>query len=362
MKGDVLIMKKNIAIIFGGKSSEYEVSLRSASFIIENIDREKYNVIPLGITKEGNWILYSGETQNIANGTWVSHPQNVPAFLSPDKQISGLVAFFSEATRVINIDVIFPVLHGKNGEDGTIQGLFTLSGIPYVGCNCLSSAVCMDKAITHSLLNSANIEQAHYLWFYADRYVVDNQGIKEKISARLNYPVFVKPANAGSSVGVTKVNCEEELDNAVATASKEDIKILVEEGIVGKEIECSVLGNRDTVTASVVGEIKAGADFYDYDDKYKNGVSQTIIPAQISTECSEKVKNIALKAYRYLGCAGLSRVDFFVTDDEKILLNEINTLPGFTQISMYAKLWQASGVTAPELIQRLIDSAYNRYE
>ncbi|MFI3206613.1 MAG: D-alanine--D-alanine ligase family protein [Clostridia bacterium] len=355
-------MKKNIAVIFGGKSSEYEVSLRSVSCILENVDKEKYNIINIGITKEGNWLLYSGETENIRNASWVNDPQNVSVCLSPDRSTSGIIAFYPDKTTVIKIDVIFPVLHGKNGEDGTIQGLFALSGIPYVGCGCLSSAVCMDKAITHCILNGANIEQAHYLWFYADRYEIDAEKIRNKITARLKYPVFVKPANAGSSVGVSKVSSEDELDIAIKKAIKEDIKIVVEEGVFGKEIECSVMGNRNAVAAEMLGEVVTGADFYDYDDKYTNGVSQTLIPATISPELTQKLREIAVRAYRYLGCAGLSRVDFFVTDEGKIILNEINTLPGFTEISMYSKLWIASGVSLTELVDKLIDSAFDRYE
>lgn len=354
-------MKKNVAVIFGGKSSEHEVSLRSSTFIIENINREKYNVITLGITKQGNWLLYQGETKFIADGSWENDPRNISAFISPDRKTNGIIAFFNEYTKIIPIDVIFPVLHGKNGEDGTIQGLFELCGIPYVGCDTLSSSICMDKAFTHSLLNSADIEQTPYLWFYADRFLVDAQRIKQKITARLNYPVFVKPSKAGSSVGISKVNCEEELDEAILKASKEDIKIVVEQGVVGKEVECAVIGGRDAV-CSQVGEIASGAEFYDYDDKYKNGVSQTFIPARIDEETTQKLRETAVRAYKYLGCSGLSRVDFFVSENGKIILNEINTLPGFTSISMYPKLWMATGVSAGDLVSKIIETAFTRYK
>lgn len=354
-------MKKNIAVIFGGVSSEHEVSLSSSTFVLKNINLEKYNVVCLGITKDGKWLLYSGNIDNIANGTWVNDPSNVTAFISPDKNIHGIVAFFPDRTQIIPLDVIFPVLHGKNGEDGTLQGLFKLSGIPYVGCDTLSSAICMDKAFTHSLLASADIEQAHYLWFYADRYLVATDKIKTKISARLNFPIFIKPAKAGSSVGISKVKSIEELDAAILKASKEDIKIVVEEGVIGREIECAVMGGRDAV-ASPLGEIISGAEFYDYDDKYNNGVSQNIIPAQIDETISANIRETAVRAYKYLGCEGLSRVDFFLKPDGTFILNEINTLPGFTSISMYPKLWMSTGMSSTELVEKLIDTAFNRYE
>ncbi len=348
--------RQTIAVIFGGVSSEYEISLISASFFIRNLPPHKYNVKTVGITKTGAWFLYNGPVENIENGTWVNSPTNQSAMLSPCRQNSGLVVFSESKTQIIPIDVVAPILHGKNGEDGTIQGLFELSGIPYIGSKTTASAVCMDKAIAHALLSTANIAQAHYLWFYSDRYTADRNGIMNKISARFDFPVFVKPANSGSSLGVSKVNCPEELDNAVALASAHDSKIVVEEAIVGRELECAVYGNRN-VFASPVGEISAGAQFYDYDDKYKNGVAQTIIPANIPQEISDEIRRIAIKAYRYLGCSGLSRVDFFLTENNKIILNEINTIPGCTPISMYPKLWESVGVSSEKLVETLIQYA-----
>ena len=351
--------KKTVAVVFGGQSSEYEISLMSSAFVINNLDREKYDIVTLGISKDGGWYLYEGNTENITNGQWINDENNESAFISPDKNSGGIVVLGKDSARVIPVDIIFPVLHGKNGEDGTIQGLFKMSGIPYVGCNTLSSAVCMDKAVTHSLLSSANIEQAHYLWFYSDRFAADPERIKNKITARFDFPVFVKPANAGSSVGVSKVTKPEELDAAIIKAAKEDIKVIVEEGLFGQEVECAVLGNRDA-TASTVGEIGATAEFYDYDDKYKNGTSQTYIPARIPDEKIEEIRSIAVRAYRHLGCAGLARVDFFLQRDGKVVLNEVNTLPGFTSISMYPKLWVASGKNASQLLDELIDCAFAR--
>ena len=219
----------------------------------------------------------------------------------------------------------------------------------------------MDKAVTHTLLSAANIEQAHYLWFYADRYFADGEKIRNKIAARLNFPVFVKPANAGSSVGVSKVTAPEKLDAAIRLAAENDTKVVVEEGIVGQEVECAVLGNRGKSVASPVGEIGAGAEFYDYDDKYKNGVAQLFIPARLPEDVAEEVRKTAVRAYNLLGCDGLSRVDFFVTEKEhRVILNEINTLPGFTSISMYPKLWENAGTPYSELLEKLIDCAFTR--
>lgn len=351
--------KLSLAVIFGGVSSEHEVSRMSVTSILENLSNERYEVHMVGITKEGRWLLYTGPVEDILSGAWEQGPVT-PAFLSPDPSVHGLVALRDGKAETIHVDVIIPALHGKNGEDGTIQGLFQLSGIPYVGCDTESSAICMDKAVTHSLLSSADIEQAHYLWFYADRFDAAPDTIKNKIQARLDFPVFVKPSSAGSSVGVSKVERFEDLDQAIRKAAREDKKVVVEEGITGQEVEVAVLGNRDC-DASIVGEIGASAQFYDYDDKYINGTSQLYIPARIPQEVSEKIRQTAVRAYRLLGCSGLARVDFFVTaGDNRVILNEINTLPGFTSISMYPKLWMAMGLSYGELLDKLIELALQR--
>ena len=349
--------KLSLAVIFGGVSSEHEVSRMSVTSILENLSNEQYEVHMVGITKEGRWLLYTGPVEDILSGAWEQGPVT-PAFLSPDPSVHGLVALRDGKAETIHVDVIFPALHGKNGEDGTIQGLFQLSGIPYVGCDTESSAICMDKAVTHSLLSSADIEQAHYLWFYADRFDAAPDTIKNKIQARLDFPVFVKPSSAGSSVGVSKVERFEDLDQAIRKAAREDKKVVVEEGITGQEVEVAVLGNRDC-DASIVGEIGASAQFYDYDDKYINGTSQLYIPARIPEEASEKIRQTAVRAYRLLGCSGLARVDFFVTaGDNRVILNEINTLPGFPSISMYPKLWMERGMTYSQLLDQLVELAF----
>ena len=353
--------RTTVAVIFGGMSSEHEVSRMSATTIIKNLSPDRYDVLMVGITKSGGWFLFTGDPSLIPSGEWESHPDNRSALLSPDRNTRGLLVSDGNGSYSLRpVDVVFPALHGKNGEDGSIQGLFQISGIPYVGCNVVSSAVCMDKAITNSLMETAGIRQAHYLWFFADNYQTGADKIKVKIEARLGHPIFVKPANAGSSVGVSKVSCEEELDEAVAKAAREDGKILVEEAITGQEVECAVLGN-ERPEASTVGEIGASAEFYDYDDKYINGTSQLYIPARLPEATIDEIRRTAARAYRLLGCNGLARADFFVRDsDGAVLLNELNTLPGFTAISMYPKLWETCGVPLPELLDRLIQLAFER--
>ena len=353
--------KRRIAVIFGGCSSEHEVSRLSAKCVIDNIPREKYEVITVGIDQAGRWFLTDSSAADIASGAWEQNPNNHTAFLSPDRSIGGLVVLDgANACEVVKVDAVFPVLHGKNGEDGAIQGLFQMAGLPFVGCGTLASAVCMDKGVAHTLLAGARIHQANYLWFFSCNYAgAGAEKIKRKVEARLGYPVFVKPANAGSSVGVSKVTCEAELDAAVAKAAREDGKVIIEECIAGQEVECAVMGN-DVPKASIVGEIAPSADFYDYDDKYKNGTSQLYIPAHLEPDVAEELRHTAERAYRLLGCTGLARVDFFVRDGQEILLNELNTLPGFTSISMYPKLWEACGVSISELLDQLIQLAFDR--
>lgn len=354
------MQKKRIAVIFGGKSSEHEVSRVSASYVIKNIPEDKFEIITVGITKSGKWMLYSGDIDDIASGAWEKNPNNKTAFIAPDASIGGLAVITAGSCQIIKLDVIFPVLHGKNGEDGTIQGVFELAGIPYVGCGVLASADCMDKVITNIMLEHAGIDQARFTWFYASDYRKSPEKCIELTEKTLpSYPVFVKPANAGSSVGVSKASSREELMQAIEIAIREDSKILIEENIIGKEVECAVLGNDEPV-ASIPGQIAPASEFYDYDAKYNNAASELYIPAKISDELIYKVRITALKAYRALGCAGLSRVDFFVTDDGRVLLNEINTLPGFTSISMYPKLMAACDIEGSSLIERLIDLAFER--
>ena len=354
------MQKKRIAVIFGGKSSEHEVSRVSASYVISNIPTDKYEIVTIGITKDGRWLLYSGDTNKLSDGSWENDENNKLAFIAPAPRVGGLVIIDNGSYEIVKLDVIFPLLHGKNGEDGTIQGLFELSGIPYVGCGVLASANCMDKAVTNILLEHFGIDQAAFTWFYACDYKKSPEKYLDQVEEKLkSYPVFVKPANAGSSVGISKAKNRESLKKAIDIASREDSKIVVEECITGYEVECAVLGNNDPV-ASIPGQIAPAGEFYDYNAKYNNSQSELYIPAKISDELIYKVRATALKAYRALGCSGLSRVDFFVTDDGRVLLNEINTLPGFTSISMYPKLMAACDIEGSSLIEELIKYAFER--
>lgn len=352
--------KTKIAVLFGGCSPEHEVSRVSAYSVIRNLSKEKYEIYCIGITKSGRWYLYDGPAEAIPDGSWEKGDRKRPAFLTPDRGIGGIVVSGPESAAVLPVDCVFPVLHGRNGEDGTMQGLLQLSGLPFVGCGTLVSAVCMDKAVTHSLLTGVGIKQANYLWFYYPRFLENPEKIKVKVGARLGYPVFVKPAGSGSSVGVSRVESEAGFDDAVRLAATEGDKILVEEAVVGQEVECAVLGNDRPEAAPMVGEIAASAAFYDYDDKYKSGKSKLYLPAHLSDEVAQELRAIAVRAYRTLGCRGFARVDFFVRNKTEILLNELNTIPGFTPISMFPKLWEASGLPYPELLDRLISLALGK--
>ena len=349
--------KKRVAILFGGASSEHDVSTVSAKGIISNINKEKYDLVLLGITKQGEWFLFDDDINLLPEDKWLGSKSLKKAFISPDSAIHGIV---TENGEQIYIDAVFPVLHGKNGEDGTIQGLFQLAQIPFVGCDSTSSGVCMDKAITNAVLDAVGIKQAKWLAFSAYEYGKAPQEYIDLAFERLGSPIFVKPANAGSSVGISKACNEEELKNGIEIAFKEDKKVVLEEFIDGFEVECAVLGNDEPIAAEV-GEVLAAAEFYDYDAKYNNPESQTLIPASISKEKRDEVRETALKAYKTIGCEGLSRVDFFVKRDTgEVLLNEINTIPGQTPISMYPKLFEAVGVAYDELIDRLIELALER--
>lgn len=354
-----IVNKLTVAVIFGGQSSEHEVSRVSASSIISNLDSEKYYVIPVGITKSGKWMIYNGPIENIKNGEWEKF--GTPAILSPDASQKGLLKLVGDKAKLIPIDLAFPVLHGKYGEDGTIQGLFELAQIPYVGNGVLSSSVSMDKAFTKIIAKNAKITQAKYVEVHSEDFN-KIKSIATKIEKKLGYPCFVKPANAGSSVGITKAHNKDELIEGLKLAAVHDRKIVVEEGIVGREIECAVLGNGDNISASCVGEIFAAAEFYDYDAKYNNSASKTVVPAEISKEKQDEIRKMAIKVFKAVDGSGLARVDFFVEKDtERVIFNELNTLPGFTPISMYSMLWNACGKPMNVLLDELIDLALERF-
>ena len=350
-------MKKlSVCVLFGGMSPEHEVSLRSAESILNNIDHEKYNVFPVGITKDGDWILFGGDDYSmLPAGTWMDHEANRRAAISPVHG-QGLLSFENDCVVRERIDVVFPIIHGATGEDGAIQGLLQISGIPYVGSNIAASAACMDKCMTKLMADQAGVRQAAWVLVTKNSYSHDAEAVCNMVEAHFAYPVFVKPAGTGSSVGVSKAKNREALAQALEHALTFDRKVLVEEFIDGQEVECAVLGN-ETPVASVCGEIEAGAEFYDYEAKYVSDCSRLYIPARISTEIEETVRETAVKIYEALSCRGLSRVDFFVKKDGEVVFNEINTIPGFTSISMYPKLFAASGIPYSQLIDKLLELA-----
>ena len=351
-------MKKlSVCILFGGISPEHEVSLRSAESVLNNIDQSKYDVLPVGITKEGDWILFGGKDYAmLPSGAWKNHPDNRRAAISPVRG-QGLLTFEGDCVVRQRIDVVFPVLHGENGEDGTMQGLLQMAGIPYVGPHVAPSAVAMDKTLTKLVVAPAGVPQAAWQLVRSGELEPHMENTMDSQELRFRYPMFVTPAGSGSSVGVSKAADREALRNALLAAAKFDKKILVEEFIHGREIEVAVMGNESPV-ASICGEIDSGADFYDYDAKYITDTSTAYIPARIPGNVAEIVREAAVKVYSAFGCQGLSRVDFFVTFEEnRVVFNEINTIPGFTSISMYPKLFTASGIPYTQLIDELLKLA-----
>jgi D-alanine-D-alanine ligase len=356
-----------VGVVFGGRSGEHEVSLRSARSIIDALDPAKYEVVPIGITKQGNWLRSGDPMAALSSG---QPPDEATAILADPSQ-RGLVTYRvgqldhrrDAAEAAETIDVVFPVLHGPYGEDGTIQGLLEMANVPYVGAGVLGSALGMDKDVQKRLLRAAGLPVLDWLAFTAREWAGRREQLAADVELRLGYPCFVKPANLGSSVGITKVKREAELDGAVDVAASYDRKIVVEAAApTPREVECSVLGNDDPI-ASVPGEIVPDREWYDYDAKYSNSQTQLIIPAQIPRAAAEEVRRLAVAAFKALECAGMARVDFFIDQSAKrFWINEINTIPGFTSISMYPKLWEASGVPYAELVDRLIQLALERHE
>lgn len=346
-------MKKKIAVIFGGKSTEHEVSVVSATSVMKHLDKEKYDIIPMYIGKDGEWYRYTKSIEKIDIVSMGTLPKEI-------EKIENVLEVLQQ------VDVVFPVLHGLYGEDGTIQGMLELLGKPYVGCKVLASSVAMDKVYTKIVLRQAGISQVKHYYIRKEKqgyYWVDTdyrgsiQEIAEKLTENMVFPMFVKPSNSGSSVGVSRVGTVAEMIKAIELAGKYDTKILVEQGIEGRELECAVLGNEE-VRASTVGEIQAADAFYSFDAKYKNKASMTHIPAAITTEQKQNIQEMAVKAFKAIDGTGLARIDFFLEKETgKIFLNEINTLPGFTTISMYPKLWEAEGVSYTELLDTLIQLA-----
>lgn len=351
--------KINIGILFGGKSAEHEVSLQSAKNVFDAIDKEKYNPILIGIDKSGKWLL-NNESKFLLNA---DDPKLIKLNQSSDSvalvpQSAGEISNFSNTSQNLKIDVVFPILHGPFGEDGTVQGLLKLANLPFVGASVLGSAVGMDKDVMKRLLRDAGIPIGKFIVLKSCEVIPDFQKIKNE----LGLPFFVKPANMGSSVGVNKVHDESEYKNRLFKAFDFDIKIILEEFVKGREIECSVLGNENPI-ASTPGEVISKHEFYSYDAKYIDEHGAVLdIPAKISIQTAKRIQELAIKTFQALSCEGLGRVDFFLKDDGQVIVNEINTIPGFTKISMYPKLWEASGISYTELIDKLIQLAIERFK
>ena len=351
--------KLKLGVIFGGMSTEHDVSITSGTSVIKNLDKDKYEIYPIYIDKEGKWYEYSKNIDEID-------------ILQVGEEIEEKILIANPIEYLQECDVIFPVLHGLYGEDGTIQGMLELLKIPYIGCKVLGSSICMDKAYAKIIFDKAGINQAKYMYVkkekenfvYIDKQFDEKQCDLEEIAEitekELDYPVFVKPSNSGSSVGIKKAHNKEELIEAIKYAGNFDSKILIEQNIEGREVECAVLGN-DDVKASCVGEILPAEDFYTFGAKYKNAESRVVIPAEIPENISEEIRKTAIKAFKSTDCKGLSRVDFFIENNtNKVIINEINTLPGFTQISMYPKLWESMGLSYTKLLDKLVELAFEQ--
>ena len=344
---------KNIVIIFGGASSEYEVSLQSAYAVINNIDRKKYDPVTVGISREGKWFYFTGEIDKIKNDTWCNGTDCVPAMLSPDRTVHQLMILREKYIETIYIDAVFPVLHGRNGEDGTIQGVVELAGIPLVGCGTLSSALCMDKDRAHRLAELAGVRVPRGM------VLLDNSAVNKAydFAREIGFPVFVKPVKAGSSYGVTKVGELEQLAPAVSLAFKYDNRVILEEAVEGFEIGCAVCG-KDKLIVGEVDEIElTQAGFFDYTEKYTLKTSAIYVPARIPAYKAQEIKEVAKRIYRALDCTGFARVDLFLTPEGEIIFNEVNTIPGFTEHSRYPGMMKAAGYSFPEVVDLIIGQA-----
>ncbi len=347
--------KIKLCVVFGGQSPEHDISCKSVVSILSNLDHDRYKIHKIWITKKGEWFLYTGKNAKIEDGSWKKDTKHLKkAIISPDAHDKSILVFDEDKIKKIKLDVVFPVLHGEHGEDGTIQGLLELANIKYVGMGVLSSANCMDKTFTKIILQAAGIPQAN--WVTVNTWELDRlDEFMDEIESKLGYPCFVKPATTGSSVGVGKARNRAELSAAIQNAAEFARKILVEENIDGHEVECSVLGN-EKPEAAAVGEIMPTVEFYDFDAKYNDDSTKLQIPADIPAAAREQIRDYAVRAFRAMDGSGLSRVDFFIRyADGAVILNELNTMPGFTNISMYPKLWQAMGLEYGPLLDRLIE-------
>lgn len=341
--------KKTIGILFGGNSTEYDISLQSAFSVLENLNHEKYNPIPIGISRDGNWYHYLGNYENIKNNYWIRDKDNlVPVVVSQNRISHGILKITGNNLQLIPLDLVFPVLHGKNGEDGTLQGLFELAGIPVVGCNTLSSALCMDKNRAHKLVQAAGISVPKSVLIKSSE-----KGTAVELSKNLTYPLFVKPVRSGSSIGITQIYREKELMPAVELAFKHDNEIVIEETIQGFEVGCAILGTEELITGRV-DEIELSVGFFDFTEKYTFQSSQIHMPARIDPSCEKRIQDTAKIIYRTLGCTDFARVDMFLTPSGEIVFNEVNTIPGFTSHSRYPNMMKGIGMSFDIILDKLI--------
>lgn len=343
--------KKKIAVLFGGSSTEYSVSLQSAYAVLSNLDMEKYHIIPMGITKEGEWFRYFGSFENILNDTWSEDEENcTSAIISPDRKKSGILEIYEDEVRYIKLDGAFPVLHGKNGEDGTVQGLIELAGISLIGCNTLCSALSMDKDRAHRIVQAAGVS--------VPKGIVVHEHISKKsiytLTDNLQYPLFVKPVKAGSSFGITKIYHREDLIDAVENAFQYDNEVIIEENIDGFEVGCAIMGDDDLILGRV-DEIELTDGFFDFDEKYTLKTSKIHMPARIDEATERAIQRVAAIIYKALGCSGFARVDMFLATDGRIVFNEVNTIPGFTSHSRYPNMMKGIGMSYGEILDQLIE-------
>ncbi len=343
-------MKKKIAVLFGGCSPEYPVSLKSACSVIDVIDRQKYDVVTIGITREGKWLRYLGDTENILNDSWHQRRELCrPAFLSPDRQIHGFYEITESGVSHTYVDAVFPLLHGKNGEDGSLQGLSEMAGIPVIGCGCLSSALCMDKYRAHQVAAACGIPVPKAILFSAMPQSADLQ----KVGEELGYPLFVKPLRAGSSFGITRVTGSDQLQQAAEEAFAYDREILLEENIDGFEVGCGILG-KDQLLCGRADEIQLSCDFFDFAEKYTQKNTAIYMPARISAETERQIRDTAVRIFRALDCSGFARIDMFLTPDGRLVFNEVNTIPGLTSCSRFPNMMKGIGLSYAEMVEKMI--------
>jgi D-alanine---D-serine ligase len=349
------LKRKTVAVLFGGHSAEHEISLQSAYSIMESLDTDKYRVVPLGITRSGEWLKYDGAIERVRDGSWNECGPCVPAVISPDRRTRGILVPEGGKAMPLPIDVAFPVLHGKNGEDGTLQGLLEMAGIPFVGCGTLSSALCMDKDMARRLVRAAGIKTPESIVLNAP--VSDEELLTR--TAHLHHPLFVKPVNAGSSLGITKVENPNDLPGATRDAFRHDRKVIIEEAVDGFEVGCAILGN-ETLTLGAVDEIELSQGFFDYAEKYTSRTAKIHTPARIDAAAADRVRQAATVIYRTLDCRDFARVDVFLTAGNEIVFNEVNTIPGFTDCSRYPNMLKSIGMTFPQIAEALIELAAQR--